>query len=111
MSILNDGIATEMNRGFLQILTLLLLRSDKYGYQLIRSVEDAGYSADENTFYPLLRRLEKNGWVTSRWDVQQDRPKKYYKITDAGNDALQQFLSIWDLQNSILSTIREEALQ
>ena len=61
------SMETEMNRGFLQILVLALLEKDMYGYSMVKHIEGLGYKVEENTLYPLLRRLEKNGWITSKW--------------------------------------------
>lgn len=99
---------TEMNRGFLQILVLALLEKDMYGYSMVRTIRDLGYEVEENTLYPLLRRLEKNGWVKSRWDVSEDRPRKFYSITDAGRGLRTDLLSIWKKQNQILDRLMKE---
>ena len=99
---------TEMNRGFLQILALVLLEKDTYGYAMVRTIRDLGYEAEENTLYPLLRRLEKNGWVRSRWDVSEDRPRKFYAVTDAGRSLRTELLAIWKKQNDILEHLDEE---
>jgi DNA-binding PadR family transcriptional regulator len=61
-----------------------MLEKDMYGYAMVRTIRDLGYEVEGNTLYPLLRRLEKNGWVKSKWDVSEDRPRKFYGITDAG---------------------------
>ena len=53
------GIETEMKRGFLQLLVLVLLEKEAYGYAMVRAFRDLGYEVEENTLYPLLRRLEK----------------------------------------------------
>jgi DNA-binding PadR family transcriptional regulator len=99
---------TEMNRGFLQILVLALLEKDMYGYSMVRTISDLGYVVEENTLYPLLRRLEKNGWVRSRWDVTEDRPRKFYGITEAGRGLRTQLLAIWKKQDEILKHLMEE---
>ena len=65
------GFETEMNRGFLQILVLALLEKDMYGYSMVRTIKDLGYEVEENTLYPLLRRLEKNGWIKKQMGHQQ----------------------------------------
>ena len=99
---------TEMNRGFLQVLVLALLEKDTYGYAMVRTIRDLGYGVEENTLYPLLRRLEKNGWVRSKWDVTEDRPRKFYGITDAGRTLRAELLAIWKKQNDILSELMKE---
>ncbi len=63
------SLETEMNRGFLHILVLALLEKDMYGYAMAKHIEGLGYKVEENTLYPLLRRLEKNGWITSKWEI------------------------------------------
>jgi DNA-binding PadR family transcriptional regulator len=103
-----SNFETEMNRGFLQILVLALLEKDMYGYAMVRTVRDLGYGVEENTLYPLLRRLEKNGWVKSKWDVSEDRPRKFYGITDEGRSLRTELLGIWRKQVQILKQLTEE---
>ncbi len=103
-----SNFETEMNRGFLQVLVLALLAKDTYGYAMVRTIRDLGYVVEENTLYPLLRRLEKNGWIRSKWDVTEDRPRKNYGITDAGLALRTELLAIWKKQNDILKNLMEE---
>jgi len=99
---------TEMNRGFLQILVLALLEQEMYGYAMVRHLGERGYGIEENTLYPLLRRLEKNGWIRSRWDVSEDRPRKFYAVTLEGRKLRRELLGLWKKQNGILDTILKE---
>ena len=101
-------LETEMNRGFLQILVLVALQQKAYGYKMLKSFEQLGYAVEENTLYPILRRLEKNGWVKSEWDVSQDRPKKYYRISPAGRQVRDRALSQWNSQNEVLRSLLKE---
>ena len=98
---------TEMNRGFLQVLALVVLDRKMYGYGMIKHIEAAGYVVEENTLYPLLRRLEKNGWIASKWDVSEGRPKKFYVITAAGRTVRAQALKIWAEQGETLRRLME----
>ncbi len=98
---------TEMNRGFLQILVLAVLETKMYGYGMIKHLAELGYAVEENTLYPLLRRLEKNGWIRSEWDVSEDRPKKFYVITGQGRIVRDQGLEIWAEQSRILAKTTE----
>ena len=102
------NLEIEMNRGFLQILVLLALEQKMYGYKMMKYFEQEGYTVEENTLYPILRRLEKNGWVKSEWDVSQERPKKYYRISAQGRIVRGKALSIWDDQNDILRRMTKE---
>jgi DNA-binding PadR family transcriptional regulator len=103
-----SNFETEMNRGFLSILVLALLEKDIYGYAMVRTIGDLGYEVEENTLYPLLRRLEKNGWIKSKWNVGEDRPRKFYSLTDAGRALRAELLGIWKKQDEILKHIMEE---
>lgn len=97
----------EMNRGFLQILALVVLEKAMYGYLMLKKFEKMGYVVEENTLYPLLRRLEKKELIRSEWDVSQDRPKKFYIITGKGKDIRKKVLKIWDEQHEIIDILLE----
>ena len=92
------SLETEMNRGFLQILV----------YSMIKHIEGLGYKIEENTLYPLLRRLEKNGWIAGRWTLGEDRPRKFYGITAEGRTMKAGLLAVWKNQNRILEEIEKE---
>ena len=99
---------TEMNRGFLQVLVLVALEKRMYGYGMINRLEGMGYRVEENTLYPLLRRLEKNGWIRSEWDVSEERPRKFYSITAEGKVVREQALALWSKQADILEKFKED---
>lgn len=99
---------TEMNRGFLQVLVLVLLEKNMYGYSMVKQLENKGYEVEENTLYPLLRRLEKKGLIKSKWDVSKDRPRKFYIITKDGRAVRDHLLKIWQQQNDILNHLLKE---
>jgi len=99
---------TEMNRGFLQILALVVLEKAMYGYLMLKKFEKMGYIVEENTLYPLLRRLEKKELIRSEWDISQGRPKKFYVITDKGRDIRKNVLKIWGKQHEIIDKLLEE---
>lgn len=79
----------ELKRGTLEMLLLHLLQAGpSYGYELVgrlRDVRGGGFDLKEGTLYPVLYRLESNGWVRPEWR-HPDRgvPRKYYALTDAG---------------------------
>lgn len=101
-------LEAEMNRGFLHLLVLALLERDMYGYSMVRHIKDLGYDVEENTLYPLLRRLEKSGWIKSKWDVGEDRPRKFYSVTKSGRALRGGLFEIWDRQKRILAEITKE---
>lgn len=102
------GIETEMKRGFLQLLVLVVLEKEAYGYAMVRAFRDLGYEVEENTLYPLLRRLEKRGLIEGKWDVSEERPRKFYAVTQAGREMRRELLGIWERQDEIIKkTIKE----
>jgi DNA-binding PadR family transcriptional regulator len=101
-------IETEMKRGFLQLLVLLLLEKDAYGYAMVRAFSDLDYEIEENTLYPLLRRLEKKGFIQGKWELGAERPRKFYAITAAGRDMREGLLAIWKKQDGIVKQITKE---
>ena len=108
MDIDTANLEIEMNRGFLQILALVALDQPMYGYRMLKLFEQLGYTVEENSLYPILRRLEKNGWVRSAWETKDDRPRKYYHLTAAGRAIRDAALSRWNDQNKILHTLTKE---
>ena len=102
------SIETEMKRGFLQLLVLVLLERDAYGYAMVRAFRDLGYGVEENTLYPLLRRLEKRGLIQGKWELSEDRPRKFYAVTAAGRDMRAGLLRIWRKQDETIKHMIKE---
>lgn len=100
-------LETEMNRGFIQVLVLVCLENQMYGYQMLRHFQEQGYQIEENTLYPLLRRLEKNKLIESKWDVGQDRPRKFYVVSEQGKKVREKLLNIRHKQNMVIDKLLE----
>ena len=90
-----SGLKQELRRGTLILLVLSQLREDMYGYSLVKQLNDHDIPMDANTLYPLLRRLEGQGLLQSRWDTAESKPRKYYKITDDGLAVLEKTTAYW----------------
>lgn len=69
---------------------LATLARPRYGYALLETLADAGFAVDGNTLYPLLRRLEKQGLLTSQWNTDEARPRKFYSVSPDGAAVLDQ---------------------
>jgi DNA-binding PadR family transcriptional regulator len=102
------SIETEMKRGFLQLLVLVVLEKDAYGYAMVRAFRDLGYEVEENTLYPLLRRLEKRGLIAGKWEISEERPRKFFAVTAAGREMRAGLLQIWKKQDEIVKHIIKE---
>ena len=74
----------ELRRGTTVLACLQLLRESGYGYGLLEDLARHGFATDANTLYPLLRRLEKQGYLTSEWNTEEARPRKFYRTSEAG---------------------------
>ncbi|MEO1771858.1 hypothetical protein JZO67_003840 [Enterococcus sp. 665A] len=93
---------TEMKRGSLVLAVLGSLKSPYYGYALLQELQDKGIEIEANTLYPLLRRLEKQGLLTSDWDTTESRPRKYYTLNQEGVKISRELLKEWKrMQESI----------
>lgn len=90
-----SGLKQELRRGTLILLVLSQLREDMYGYSLVKQLNDHDIPMDANTLYPLLRRLEGQGLLESRWDTAESKPRKYYKITENGLAVLEKTTAYW----------------
>jgi PadR family transcriptional regulator, regulatory protein PadR len=97
-----EKLRVELRRGSLVLAVLGALREERYGYTLRQSLEDAGLPIEEGALYPLLRRLEAQGLLTSEWREDAKRNKRFYKLSADGEAILAQLLSEW---NSISESI------
>ena len=82
------GIAVELRRGLSVVMVLVRLEHEQYGYTLLKELDAAGMAVDQNTLYPLLRRLETQGLLSSAWKVEEQRPRRYYTRTGLGTAVL-----------------------
>ena len=89
------GLVMELRRGTLILSVLSQMSEAKYGYALVQSLEEKGVEIDPNTLYPLLRRLEKQGLLESRWETGGSKPRKYYQRTAFGNEIYRELKSQW----------------
>ena len=102
------SIETEMKRGFLQLLVLVVLEKEAYGYAMVRAFRELGYEVEENTLYPLLRRLEKRGLIAGKWELSEERPRKVYTVTASGREMREGLLEIWGKQDEIIKKMVKE---
>jgi PadR family transcriptional regulator PadR len=87
--------AQALRRGIIVLAVLSQLRQEQYGYSLMKKLSDKGLDIDQGTLYPLLRRLESQGLLDSAWRVDDDHPRRYYVISNDGNEALKRMKNEW----------------
>jgi PadR family transcriptional regulator len=89
---------TELRRGVVAYCVLAVVnRRESYAYEIVRVLSESGsLVTSEGTIYPLLARLRRNSLVTTVWrESAMGPPRRYYRITDAGRQALAEFASDW----------------
>lgn len=86
----------QLKRGVLEICVLSTMRKDDmYGYKIIKELSPF-IEVSESTLYPILKRLEQSGCVTARSVEHNGRLRKYYRITNLGEDKIFDFMSDWE---------------
>ena len=89
---------TQLRRGTVEYCVLALLRGgERYGFELVRELSGVdGLVTSEGTIYPLLSRLRKDALVTTFWqESESGPPRRYYRLTPAGQVALDDFATEW----------------
>jgi PadR family transcriptional regulator len=105
-----DALLAQMRRGTLQYCVLALLASEeRYGFDLVRGLADVdGMVTSEGTIYPLLSRLRRDGLVESTWqESPSGPPRRYYRATSAGRQALDDFKREWSRFRDAVDTLVE----
>ncbi|GIJ33608.1 PadR family transcriptional regulator [Micromonospora sediminimaris] len=99
----------ELRRGTVVVASLVALRRPDYGYALLQRLTGHGFPVDANTLYPLLRRLEEQGLLTSEWNTEESRPRKFYRTSDSGEQVLRRLLADLAAVQTSLTTLIEGA--
>jgi PadR family transcriptional regulator PadR len=97
----------ELRRGTIVLACLQLLRTPGYGYGLLEELERHGFATDANTLYPLLRRLEKQEYLTSEWNTDEARPRKFYRTSPAGIRLAETLTTEWASLTQAIATLTE----
>lgn len=100
-----DNLRLELRRGSLILAVLGQLRTEHYGYLLRKRLEDLGLAIDENTLYPLLRRLESQGLLTSAWREEDKRKKRFYRLSPEGEAVFSRLLAEHQAMTNALDRI------
>ena len=103
-----DSLRLELRRGCLILAALAQLRVEHYGYTLRKALADEGLAIEESTLYPLLRRLETQGLLTSEWREEEKRNKRFYRLSAEGAAILAQLMAEWNGINDSLHKILKD---
>ena len=90
----------------------LLAKGESYGYAIIQEIKarsDGQLHWTDGMLYPVLHRMEQNGWIKSRWvEVETGRKRKYYSLKKDGQKALKRKQEQWSLVSDVLSGLWKE---
>ena len=94
-------IERELMRGAGPTAVMRLLESgEKYGYELVKSLErqsDGVLAMGQSTLYPMLYNLQAKALIAARVEVAENgRPRKYYRLTDKGKRQLARDRKQWE---------------
>jgi PadR family transcriptional regulator, regulatory protein PadR len=104
-----ENLKLELRRGCLVLAVLAQLRAEHYGYTLRKALALDGLEIEENTLYPLLRRLETQGLLVSEWREEDKRNKRFYRLAKPGEKVLNQLLEEWEQMGKSLNRILKES--
>ena len=91
-----EAIEIQLKKGVLGLCVLALLaRGDSYAYEIASKLAKA-VDMGEGTIYPLMRRMQNDGFVgTYLEESPSGPPRKYYRLTEAGYASLAAQLAEW----------------
>src|SRR5580698_8654542 len=100
-----ENLRLELRRGCLTLAVLAQLKQEHYGYTLRKALASRGLEIDESTLYPLLRRLETQGLLTSEWREEEKRNKRFYRLSADGEQIFARLLDEWNAINLAIGNI------
>ena len=103
-----ESLRLELRRGSLILAVLGVLRAEHYGYSLRKALAGQGVEIDEGALYPMLRRLDSQGLLTSAWREEDKRNKRFYRLSPEGETLLHRLEQDWRNLNTSIEGILEE---
>ncbi len=101
---------SQFRKGYIELCTLITLKEQGalHGVALIRSFEGAELNINEGTLYPLLNRMEQNGWLESSWNMPKTKghPKREYKISQKGEELLPKLMQTYESHHNSLESLK-----
>src|ERR1700761_3635468 len=94
---MTDSIQIQLKKGVLEMCVLALLsKGDNYAYDIASRMSE-GVGMGEGTVYPLMRRMQNDGLVTTYLkESESGPPRKYYKLTKSGRNAFEAQRAEWE---------------
>ena len=102
------NLIQELRRGVIVLAVLNRLEEEQYGYSILKDLSERGLEVDQGTLYPLLRRLETQGLLESKWRLEEARPRRYYVISAEGRRMLPLLSDEWEKISQIMNHIEDK---
>jgi DNA-binding PadR family transcriptional regulator len=97
----------ETQKGYIRIATLILLsKKPHHGYEIMKKIRERTrgfWKPTAGGMYPILKDLQKSGYIQGEWDAKTRRRKRIYKITESGRTVLKRALA---KENQLADTMR-----
>jgi len=102
-----ENTKAQMRKGVLEFCILSVLKvKDAYTSEILDTLKEAKLLVVEGTVYPLLTRLKNDGLLNYRWEESTSGPpRKYYGLTDDGQEFLTELGSTWNELSDAVNTI------
>lgn len=93
-----DNTKLQMRKGILELCILSIISEEEaYPSDIIKKLKESELIVVEGTMYPLLTRLKKAGLLNYNWqESNTGPPRKYYHLTDTGQDFLNGMMATWN---------------
>ncbi len=95
------------------LILSLLAHGDNYGYNIIKQLKQLSNEKiiwSDAMLYPVLRRMENDKLITSYWQIEDGRKRKYYRITPAGKKEGARKTEEWQSTYDVLVKLRQPKL-
>ena len=103
-----ENVKSQMRKGILEYCILLIVKKEPaYSSDIIQKLQEAKLIVEEGTLYPLLSRLKNSELLSYRWvESTQGPPRKYYQLTEKGEQFLKELENSWEELTNTITHIR-----
>ena len=111
---MEDRLLQQLKKGVLEMLVLeVICRKSTYGYELMSKLKNRSnglFTMKEGTLYPILYRLEDDGFIIATWSAGEGKtaPKKIYTATEKGQEERQRRRVVWQHFSCTVSSFFQE---
>lgn len=98
---------SQLRKGLLELAVLRVVSANKvYAANILTTLADTEFSTAEGTLYPLLSRLRRDNLVAYEWvESESGPPRKYYRLTPAGQAYMHEIEAYWQALNKTITTL------